>query len=71
MYLKACQNIKVNPKECLAFEDSVYGLNSAKEAGIKEVVIIGKDKAGFKDVDVVSEFDEVDRSIFANYKKLC
>ena len=71
MYLKACQNIKARPNECLVFEDSVYGLNSAKEAGIKEVIIIGNDKADFKDAKVISDFDEVDRSKFANYKKLC
>ena len=41
------------------------------KTGIKEVIIIGNDKADFKGAKVISDFDEVDRSKFANYKKLC
>ncbi len=35
IYLKACELIKVDPKECYAVEDSYNGIRSAHAAGMK------------------------------------
>jgi HAD superfamily hydrolase (TIGR01509 family) len=36
-YLKAAELLGVNPKDCVAFEDSISGLRSAEAAGTKAV----------------------------------
>ena len=38
-YLKTAKKIKVNPKYCLVIEDSLKGMQSAKSAGMKCIVI--------------------------------
>jgi sugar-phosphatase len=42
-YLKAAETLKVNPEECLIFEDAPAGVMAANNAGIP-VVIIGRDR---------------------------
>ncbi len=37
IYLKSAEKLGVSPKECLVFEDSVYGVESAKSAGMQVV----------------------------------
>jgi HAD superfamily hydrolase (TIGR01509 family) len=39
IYLKVIHSLKVAPHECIAFEDSTHGLNSAKNAAIYSVAI--------------------------------
>jgi len=39
IYLKVQQEMSVKPHECIAFEDSEHGLNSAKYAGVYGVAI--------------------------------
>ena len=39
IYLKACESIKANPKECLALEDAPAGVRSAHSAGLKVIVV--------------------------------
>ena len=39
IYLKACENIGVNPKDCLALEDAPAGVRSAHSAGLKVIVV--------------------------------
>jgi HAD superfamily hydrolase (TIGR01509 family) len=39
IYLKACEELCLNPKECLALEDSPYGILSAYRAGCCPVMI--------------------------------
>ena len=40
MFLKAAENIGVNPSNCIVFEDSATGITAAKNAGISKVIII-------------------------------
>jgi len=40
IYLKAAELLKVNPEECVVFEDSVIGVQAAKSAGMKCVGIV-------------------------------
>jgi len=42
IYLKAQRRLGVSPQECIAFEDSEHGLNSAKNAGLYGVAIPNK-----------------------------
>lgn len=39
IYLKACELLKVDPKECYAVEDSYNGIRSAHAAGMKAIMI--------------------------------
>jgi beta-phosphoglucomutase len=39
IYLKAAELVKADPTKCLAFEDAIAGINSAKAAGMKVVGI--------------------------------
>ncbi len=39
IYLQALQTLGFAPQECIAFEDSEHGLNSAKNAGMYGVAI--------------------------------
>lgn len=42
IYLKVLQELDISPHECIAFEDSEHGLNSAKNAGMYGVAIPNK-----------------------------
>ena len=39
IYLKTASLLKIEPKHCLAFEDAVVGIKSAKSAGMKVIAI--------------------------------
>ena len=39
IYLKAAEELNVNPEECYALEDSPNGIRSAKNAGMKVIMI--------------------------------
>lgn len=39
IYLKACASLDLSPENCLAVEDSPNGIKSAKDAGMKTVMI--------------------------------
>lgn len=41
VYLKAAESLGVNPADCLAFEDTLEGVQSAKKAGMDVVLIKG------------------------------
>lgn len=48
VYLNACEKLGINPKNCVAFEDSINGVLSAKSAKIKCIAIPNKDAVGDK-----------------------
>jgi mannitol-1-/sugar-/sorbitol-6-/2-deoxyglucose-6-phosphatase len=65
VYISTAKKLGVSPEECLAFEDSYYGLLSAKRAGIKTVIVPNKTEWNDKRFDIadiklksLSEFDE-------------
>jgi beta-phosphoglucomutase family hydrolase len=41
-YLTACKKLKLNPDNCIVFEDAEKGIQSAKSAGCKCVAIVGQ-----------------------------
>jgi len=66
IYLTTVKKLNVNPEECVAFEDSYYGLLAAKRAGMKTVVVPDKsvwndDKFNIADIKLKSlnEFNEI------------
>ncbi|MDD1780809.1 hexitol phosphatase HxpB [Enterovibrio sp. ZSDZ35] len=54
VYLNAAEGLNVDPKECIAFEDSFAGLLSAKSAQMK-TVIVPEHKVAEKDQWVISD----------------
>ena len=42
IYLKAAENIGLNPSECIVVEDSVSGIEAAKRAGIGFIIALGE-----------------------------
>lgn len=39
IFLKAAEYLKVQPNECVVFEDAVAGVEAAKKAGMKVIVL--------------------------------
>jgi len=61
IYLNTAKDLNIEPSNCIAFEDSLSGLNSAAAAGMKTVAV--PDKDNFND----SRFDIADLKL----KSLC
>lgn len=62
IYVKAAKKLNANPRNCIAIEDSVYGVQSAKAAGMKCVAITTTNtRERLKDADIIVDgFDELD-----------
>jgi len=62
--LLAAGRLGVKPSECLVFEDSPYGIEAAKRAGMKCVALTTSlDRSYFKGCTVVKDFREVDLNL--------
>ncbi|MCX7987332.1 MAG: HAD family phosphatase [Bacteroidales bacterium] len=62
IYLRAAQLLHLEPYECVAIEDSIFGLQSAKKAGMKAVAITTSftaDKLTLAD-KIINNFSELD-----------
>lgn len=61
IFLKAAQYANANPAKCIAFEDSLAGVASAKAAGMKVIGITTMEsKEDLKDTDaVIADYTEV------------
>lgn len=64
IYLLAAQNLGVDPKNCLAFEDTALGIKSAKAAGMEVVgVLTAHSKEELQEADYfIKDFLEVNIS---------
>jgi len=40
IFLKVAEKLNVNPKECIAIEDSIYGIESGKNAGMFTIAVL-------------------------------
>lgn len=63
IYLTAQQRLGVLPQECIAFEDTMYGLTAAKRAGMYGIAIPNRftEEHDFYGADkIVESFNEVD-----------
>jgi len=61
IYLETAKKLDVEPKDCIVFEDSFSGIESAQKAGMKVVALATTHKAHeIKDVDhIISDFREI------------
>ncbi len=62
IYLKVAQELKISPTECVVFEDSIFGLEAAKAAGMKVIAIttsFSRDKLQLADI-IIDSFTEID-----------
>ncbi len=66
IYLKASELIGIAPKECIVFEDSISGIQSAHNAGMKVIALITTHKAEElpKTYMQVYDFTEVPENVF-------
>lgn len=71
IYLRAISQLKVNPEDCIVFEDAISGLKSAYNAGVKTIYAI-KSEAGEKEIQHLSfitgiyrDFTDVSEDIFS------
>ena len=69
IYLKTADKLKIIPQNCLVFEDSLSGIKSAKDAGMKVIAITTtyssselKDKAD----KVIENFNQVSETLINN-----
>lgn len=62
VYIKIAKMLGENPENCIAIEDSVYGIQSAKAAGMKCVAIASTNpREKLKEADMIIErFEEID-----------
>jgi sugar-phosphatase len=67
VYLRAARELGVRPERCLAIEDSINGVRSAKAAGMVCVAVPAPDNdASFDDADLVlGSLEELDDGIWA------
>lgn len=63
-FLKSAENIEVDPKNCIIFEDSVSGIQAAKRAGAKRIVGI----TAMLDEDTMRRYGATD--IIDDYSKI-
>ena len=54
-YLKAAEELQVEPADCLVFEDSVVGIRSAKNAGMKTIAVTHR----CADIETVTELADM------------
>ena len=57
IYLIAAKNIKVEPKECVVFEDAISGIKAAEAAGIGKIIAVASKESPelYKKIDCVSD----------------
>lgn len=70
-YLITAKKLKVKPSECIVIEDSLTGLKSAKNAGMKCIIIPTKltKKQNFKEADlIVNDARKIDIKKLINQK---
>lgn len=69
MYLVACKMLDKEPARCLVFEDSAVGIQSAENAGIKNIVAITGDNKGlmtegFNSITaVIKDYTELNKTL--------
>lgn len=57
MYKKACENIGIDIKDALIFEDSKFGVKWAIEAGCKNIVLLKSSQNNLKFPEIIQEIN--------------
>ena len=59
MYLEALKNVHLRPEECCVFEDTESGVQAARNAGIRDIVVVNdKDKRKFADCVTIRDYGD-------------
>lgn len=70
VYLTTCKKINVEPKNCLAFEDSVFGVMAAKSAGMKCIAVPAKEEWDDERFDIadlkLNSLEEVNEELISS-----
>jgi HAD superfamily hydrolase (TIGR01509 family) len=72
IYEIAAKNLDLTPAECVVVEDAISGIESARSAGIGKIIAICSEENPnlYKKIPcvggIINNFDEFDKSIFAN-----
>lgn len=66
IFLKAINNLEITAKEILLFEDSIAGVQAAKNAGVGKIIIVDSHDEDLSKWNYrkIKNFSEVDRNIF-------
>lgn len=59
-YVKGAESIEVCPSQCIAFEDTLSGVQSAVSAGVKMVIVRGEVPEAFREAENVVGVDSFD-----------
>lgn len=78
IYLKAAENLGLNPKDCIVVEDAVSGIESAYRAGIGKIVAIEsmETRELYSTIpavdDIISDFDDFNKNwLETKLNKVC
>ena len=65
LFLYVAKKLGAQPEECVVFEDSIYGFNAAKSAGMKCIAIKHEDNSHHVDQanDVIEHYDEAEEAL--------
>lgn len=65
-FLKAMTKLKVEPKECLIFEDSYSGIAAAENAHAGKIIIVDSINGNYNQFlhQIITHFEQVDHNIF-------
>ena len=70
IYLIAAKNLGLEPKDCVVIEDALSGIQSAKNAGIGEIIAIASREPVefYKNVrgisQIITDFGQIDKKMF-------
>ena len=71
IYQIASKNLDLEPKDCIVVEDAISGIKSAQSAGIGKIIAICSEEpyefyTSMSEVsEIIRDFDEFDRNLFA------
>ncbi len=72
IFIKAAEKLKIKPQNCLVFEDSIYGIKAAKQAGMKciAVTIAKRAESDLSEADmIISDYDDIELNKLKNLFK--
>jgi HAD superfamily hydrolase (TIGR01509 family) len=70
IYIRALKSLKIKPNECIVFEDTMNGINAARNAQIEKVILIQSGNhlgiTDFQNIQAIDDFIEMDLKLLEN-----